>query len=157
PEIVNYLIDNALLEQYLQQLKVAVDPKDVGKKIDEMKAEIKKQNLDYDKVLKDMALSEAELRQHITADLRWDRYAEAQATEKGLRDLFAGNKDMCGGSMVRVRHILLSPDSKDAAKVAEAKATLAAVKKQVEAQVAAGLAKLPPGTDNLAREKARIK
>src|SRR5207248_3385505 len=128
----------ALIDQYLQQMRVAVDPKEVEKKIEQMKAEIQKEKMDYAQVLKDMALTEAELRQHIASDLRWDKYAEAQATDKVLRDMFAANKDMFDGSMVRVRHILLAPNSRDAKAVEDAKAQLAAIKKQLEGQVAAG-------------------
>src|SRR5262249_12231430 len=156
-EIVNYLVENALIEQHLLQLRVAVDPKEVDKKIAEMKAEIVKQKLTYAQVLEDLALTEAELRQHITADLRWEKYANSQATDAALQKMFADSKDMFDGSMVHVRHILLTPDLKDAKAVAAAKAQLAEIKKQVEAQAAAGLAKLPANTSALDREKARVK
>lgn len=157
PEIVNYLVENALIDQYLLQIRIAVEQKDVDKRINDMKADVKKQKGDYAKVLKEMALTEDELRQHIAADLRWDRFAEARATDKALGDLFAASKDMFDGSMVRVRHILLTPDSKDSRKVAEAQAALGAAKKRIEKQVADGLAKLPASADNFAREQARYK
>lgn len=157
PEILNYLIENALIDQYLLQMRIAVEAKDVDKRIADMKAEIVKQKMEYAKVLTDMALTEAELRQHITADLRWDKYAEAQATDKALRELFTANKDMFDGSMVRVRHILLTPDFKDPKKMQEAQAQLAAIKTKIEATVAAGLAKLPPSADPLTRNAARVK
>ena len=157
PEILNFLIDNALIDQYLIQSRVAVDPKDIDKRITEMKESIKKQKQDYNTVLKSLALTEAELRQHIAADLRWDKFADAKASDKALLDLFTANKEMFDGSMVHARHILLSPDPKDAKKVAEAKATLAALKKQIEAQVAAGLSKLSASTSPLEREQARCK
>ena len=159
PEILNYLIDNALIDQYLVQIRIAVDQKEVDKRIAEMKETIKKQKGDYDKVLKDLALTEAELRQHIAADLRWDKFAQTRATDKALLDLFTANKEMFDGSMVHARHILieLPPATRDAAKVAKAKATLASIKKQIEAQVATGLAKLPAGTPPVERERARCK
>ena len=156
-EIVNYLVENALIEQHLLQLRVAVDPKEVDKKIAEMKAEIAKQKLTYAQVLEDLALTEAELGQHIAADLRWEKYANSQATDAALQKMFADNKDMFDGSMVHVRHILLTPDLKDAKAVAVAKAQLAEIKKSVEAKAAAGLAKLPANTSALDREKARVK
>jgi hypothetical protein len=157
PEILNYLIDNALIDQYLLQIRITVEQKDVDKRIADMKEAIKKQKGDYDKVLQGMNLTEAELRQHIAADLRWDKFAEARATDKVLLELFNGNKEMFDGSMVHARHILLSPDSKDPRKVAEAKATLAQVKKEIETQVAAGLTKLPPSASPVEREQARCK
>jgi len=72
-----------------------------------------------------------------------------------LQELFESNKDMFDGTTVRARHILISPPPGDAKAEANATATLQAVKKQIEANVEAGLAKLPASTDKLAREKAR--
>ena len=157
PAVVNHLIENVLVDQYLKQAGVKAEATEVDKKIDEMKADIKKEKLEYAQVLKEMEVTEAELRYHLAADLRWEKYLGGQATDKVLQDLFNSQKDMFDGSMVRVRHILLTPDSKDAQKVAAAKASLAAMKQDIAATAATGLAKLPQGTDNLAREKARMK
>ena len=83
PEIVNHLIENALIDQYLLQLRIPVEQKDVDKRINEMKEAINKHKGNYATFLKEMALTEAELRQHIAADLRWDRFAEAQRHRQG--------------------------------------------------------------------------
>jgi parvulin-like peptidyl-prolyl isomerase len=157
PSVVDHLVDNVLVDQYIQQAGIKIEDKDIDKKIEEMKGEIKQQKLEYEKVLKEMDVTEAELRYHLAADLRWEKYANTVSTDKALTDLFTTQKEMFNGSMVRVRHILLSPDSRDPQKVADAKASLAAMRREIEATVAAGLAKLPQNTDNLAREKARVK
>ncbi len=157
PELVNYLVENVLIDQYLLQLQIKVDAKEVDQKLNEMKAEIKKQNLEYEKVLKDMMVTEAELRDHLTSDLRWNKYATAQANEKVVRDLFESNKELFNGTMMRVRHILITPVSTDPKAQEAALAQVTAIKKDIEQKVAGELAKLPPGTDNLAREKARTK
>lgn len=49
---------------------------------------------------------------------------------------------------VRARHLFLSGDGRD---------RLAAIKQRIEKVVTAGLAKLPPGTGALDRERARVK
>src|SRR5262249_22579455 len=67
------------------------------------------------------------------------------------------NHDMFDGTMVSARHILLMPPSGDAKANEEAKARLVGLKKQIEEEVAKGVAKLPADTDKLAREKARTK
>jgi len=95
------------------------------------------------------------LREHITADIRWDKYATTQATEKALREYFESNKEMFDGTMVRARHILLTPAPGDPKSAEQAQAQLLAYKKEVEDKVAAGLAKVPATADALAREKAR--
>ena len=112
-ELLNYLVDNALLDQYLMQFQIKVEKADVDKKLDEVKAEIKRaQNREFDKFLADMKLTEAELREHVFADLRWSKFATAQATDKVVTDLFNGNKDMFDGSRVHARHILLTPPAR---------------------------------------------
>jgi peptidyl-prolyl cis-trans isomerase C len=155
PEILDFLIDNALIEQHLKQLSINVETKEIDKKIEDMKAEVKKQGKEFAKVLQDIKLTEAELREHITADLRWDKFALKEATEAKLRELFTANREMFDGSMVRARHILLVPPANDAQAGEKAVTQLKEFKKQIEAKVAEGLAKLPKTTDNLAREKAR--
>jgi parvulin-like peptidyl-prolyl isomerase len=154
-EIVNFLVDNALIEQHLVAQAVTVDQKEVDTRLAEMKAQLDKEKLTYDKVLHDMMLTEQELRSHVMAEIRWQKFVDGQANEKTLRELFDRSPDMFDGSMVHARHILLSPPSGDAKAVEQARQQLTAIKKQVEDQVAAGMAKLPANSDNLAKEKER--
>jgi peptidyl-prolyl cis-trans isomerase C len=155
PELLNFLIDNLLIEQYLLQLQIGVEKTEVDKRIQDMRADATKQKKDFDKLLAELKLSEAELREHMTADIRWDKYATTQANEKALRELFDNNKEMFDNTMVRARHILLTSVPGDAKSVEEVQARLLSYKKQVEDQVAAGMAKLSPASDALAKEKAR--
>jgi parvulin-like peptidyl-prolyl isomerase len=155
--LLDMLIDNVLVDQYLHQMQVTVEPKDVEKRLEELKKELAQKKKDYAKTLQEMKLGEEELKQHIAEDLRWEKYAIGQATEKALKELFEANKEMFDGSMVRVRHILLTPASNDAKACEAAVAQLQALRKEIDDQVAAGLAKLPANTDALAREKERTK
>lgn len=157
PEIVNFLIDNALIDQYLAQLKIPLDEKDVDAKLKEVKDEIQKNGSTIEKVLKELSLTEAELRAQIAAQLRWDRFINDQANDKVLRDLFDNNRDIFDGTMVRARHILLTPPEGDTAAVEQARVKLAGMKKQIEDTVTQDLAKQPPTTDSLMREKVRTK
>jgi peptidyl-prolyl cis-trans isomerase C len=155
-EILNYLIENELVEQYLKQMQIAVDPKDVDKKLDDIRAEITKKGNQWEAWLQRMQLSEAELKQHITADMRWDKYAGGVANDKVLRELFDAEKDRFDGTLVRARHILLKPRTADPKDVEAVKAQLRSVKEQVEGKAAEEVAKLPPTTDPLARKKAAL-
>lgn len=157
PEFINFLIDNALIEQYLTQLPVTIDPKDVDAKVQQVRDELKKEGSTFERMLQEFGLTEVELRGQILAQLRWERFVAMQAGEPALRQLFDGNRDMFDGTVVRARHILLTPASKDPQANEAAKMRLAAMKKQIEEQAMQGLAKLPPQTDNLEREKARAK
>ncbi|HZT81015.1 MAG TPA: peptidylprolyl isomerase [Gemmataceae bacterium] len=156
-EILNYLIDNALIDQHLQQLNIAVEKKEIDERFNQARAEIVKQGQTLERILQELWLTEDELRGQIASDLRWDKFLAKQATEANLKALFEGNKDQFDGSMVHARHILLMPKPGDAQAAAQAKADLAKIKADIEKQVADGLAKLPPQQDNLAREQARCR
>jgi peptidyl-prolyl cis-trans isomerase C len=157
PEIIKFLIDNTLVDQYLFQQKVIVDPKVVEAKLNEVREELKKQNTSLEKMMQELMLTEDELRNQIAGQLRWEKFLADQATDKALQDLFNANRKMFDGTMVRARHILLSPPAGDAKAGADARARLLAIKQEVEKRAADGLAKLPPQTDNLGREAARTR
>jgi len=155
--ILNLLVENTLIEQFLTQSGVKVDAAELDKKLQEMKTEIAKEKLDYVKVLQEMEITEDELKKELASFIRWEKYCDAQAHDKVLKELFVSSKELFDGSAVRVRHILLSPDVRDPKKVEEARTLLLQIKQAVDGHVAGGLAKLPPGTDAAAREKARMK
>ena len=155
PQIVNFLIDQTLLDQYILQQKITVEAKEVDDTLGRIKKEATEQKKDFAKELEQAKMSEAELREIIAADLRWGKFVEGRINDKILKESFDSQKYLFDGSMVRARHILLTPASKDAEAAKQAVAQLQAVKEQIKKQVAEGLAKLPADTDNLAREKKR--
>lgn len=152
PRLVNYLVDNLLIDQSLRAAGYKVEDSEVEKRISDMRAELKKVGKEFDKMLGELQVSEKELRHHIAADLRWYKYASAQATDKVLQDMFTSSKDMFDGTAVRARHILLSADGKnDATIVGQLRTLKAAIEKEAETTAA----KAPPAADKLAQEKAR--
>jgi peptidyl-prolyl cis-trans isomerase C len=155
PTIINQLADNLLIEQHLIQKGIKVEKADVDKRVSEMREGMKKINKDFDKMLAEFKITEAELRQHIAAETRWYKYVNGQANDKALKTLFDANKDLFDGSAVRARHILIPPTSSDPKAAATIIAQMRQIKKDVLAKTEAGLAKLPANTDKLAREKAR--
>jgi peptidyl-prolyl cis-trans isomerase C len=157
PEILNFLIDNAVIDHYLVKVPIVVDKTEVDAKMAQIQAEIKKEGGAFEKLMRDLMLTEAELREKIAAELRWDKFALTQATDKVLRDFFDSNHEMFDGSLVSARHILLTPAPSDPRGAEQAKVKLLELRKGIEDEVARGLAKLPPQSDNLAREKARAK
>ncbi len=157
PEIINYLIDTMLLDQFLAQQKISIEPKEIADRMAELHAELKKHGQDYATMLKDMMLTDEELKQQIVADLRWEKYILAQGTDAVLKQLYESNGTMFDGTQVRARHILLSPPPSDAAAVAAARAQLAGMKQQLEAEANRAVAKLPPSADPLTRETERLK
>jgi peptidyl-prolyl cis-trans isomerase C len=154
---LDLLIDNVLIEQYLQQLQIAIDPKEVETKVtnEREKMNLKKKE-DWDRWLQTMQMSEAEVMQEATADMRWHKYLYSVAPEKTLREFFEANKEMFDGTQVRARHILVTPPSNDPKQCEEAIAKLRNFKQAMERQVADALQQLPGDTKPLDREKKRI-
>lgn len=154
-EIINYLVDKTIVDQYLAQQNVPVSNEDIDAKLKLIRDELQKSGGTVDKVMKDLYLSETELRTEIAGQLRWEKLLTNQANEKVLRDLFDNNKEMFDYSQVRCRHILLGGN--DAKELEQSKAKLLAIKKQIEDAVTLAVSKVPANADALAREKERTK
>jgi peptidyl-prolyl cis-trans isomerase C len=93
----------------------------------------------------------------VEAQLRWDKYVNQQGTDEALLKVFNSDREMFDGTMVRARHILLSPPPDDPEAAEKTKADLLRLKKEIEDHVKQELAKLPMSADPLARENARKK
>jgi peptidyl-prolyl cis-trans isomerase C len=156
-EILDFLIENALIDQYLVQQKTVVEQKDVDARLAEIKKEIEKSGQTYAKVLESLEMTEAEFTAQVLADLRWEKFAVSQSTDKNLKTLFDQSGEMFDGTMVRARHILLTPAAKDPKAAEAARAELAQYRRLVEAKAADAAAKLPATADNLTREQERQK
>ncbi len=155
-QILNRLVENALLDQYLQQLRVQVPANEIDARYAQVLEEIKKSGQTVEKVMQELMLTEEELRTQLTAELRWEKYSDEQATDQLLHQVFDNNPEMFDGTTVHARHILLTPAGKDEQAVQQAVAQLRGFKQQIEAQAAQELAKLPAGADSVSREKARV-
>jgi peptidyl-prolyl cis-trans isomerase C len=153
PAFVEFLIDTALVDQYLAQLKVEVDPKEVDAKVGAIYAEIKKQNPKVEEVLQNLLYTEAEFHAQVEADLRWDKFTSGQATDEKLQKFFESNRDSFDGSQVRARHILLMPSPSDTKAAEAAIAQLQGMKKKAEEAAKGDVAKLPANADEFTKKK----
>ena len=153
-EIVNYLVDNALIDQYLNALKTEVTQPEVDKLLSELQAELKKANKDYAKELEGMLLTEAEFKAEAVAQMKWDKFLKQQGTDKVLEDYFTKTPTTFDGTLVRARHILITTGG-DPAKVAAAKQKLA----QIKATISDEAEKVAAATngDALAKQAAKGK
>jgi parvulin-like peptidyl-prolyl isomerase len=156
-EIIDYLIDQALVDQYLLQQKIVAEDQEVAARLTEIEAELKKTGQTLPKLLQNFRMTEAEFRAQITADLRWEKFTSTQATDANLTALFEQNQDMFDGSRVHARHILIRPAHDDAKSLEAAKSEALKIRQQIEAAVNQALAKLPARADALAREKERTR
>lgn len=152
-EVLNFLVDNILIEQYLVQIKIDVTQQELAQRFNAMTEEAKKEGKEFSKILEELKLGEAELRQNLVAEIRWEKFLDKQATPAVIKQMFDANKEVFDGTTIRARHILLN--TTEGSSPETAKEVALGIKADLEKEVAAGLAKLPSGTDNLAREKAR--
>jgi len=154
-EILNHLVENILIDQYLNALKITVEQAEVDKLLEELKGELKKSMKDYAKELEAMMLTEAEFRSEVSAQMKWDKFLKQQGTDEALKAFFAKRPDIFDGTLVRARHVLM-PTTADAAKQAEYKKLLADIKATVAAEADKAVAAMnPQPADALAKEKAR--
>ena len=153
-EIMAHLIENALIDQYLNAFKVVVEEKDVDKLIADLKKELIEAKKDYAKELEAMMLTEAEFRVEVTAQMKWEKFVQQQGTDAALKQLFDGSPDVFDGTMVRARHVLMTPGN-DEAKQKDAAQKLRGIKQVVEQEAAKAVAALPPTADAVAKEQAK--
>jgi peptidyl-prolyl cis-trans isomerase C len=154
-EVVNFLIDNLLVDQYLNALKIDVAKKEIDDRIEQLKKEAAEAKEDFKKIMENLHLTEDELRYQIHCDVRWTKFVQQQATDKALKEFFEKNPAMFDGSQMRARHILITP-ADGAGADDQAKARALALKKQIEEHVAKEVAQIPAQADNLTREKKRV-
>jgi peptidyl-prolyl cis-trans isomerase C len=153
PAILDFLIENALIDQYLMQLKVEPDKKEVESRVEKIFAEIKKDNKKVEDVLKELLLTEAEFRAQVEADARWDKFANDQSTDEKLKKFFEANRDSFDGTRVRARHILIAPTTPDPKAAEGVVAKLQQLRKQVDEAAKAAVAALPATADAFTKKK----
>lgn len=153
-EALTFLIDNMVIDHYLIQVKVQVDAKEVDERIEQIRKEAANDKTTLEEELKRLFITEAEMRQHLLAAMRWDKFVLGQGTDKVLKEMFEANPTMFDGTLVKARHILVSTEN---VKPEEAKMKLTSLRKTIEDEANGEVAKLPAGTDNLAKEKERTK
>lgn len=153
-DVLNYLIDNTIIDQYLLQLKIPVEAKEVDEHIEKIKKEaLEIEKKKYEEILKELMVTEDELRAELTSALRWDKFVIQQGTDKVLQDFFKANVEMFNSSKLRARHILIpvADGKKDAAQI-----KLAAIKKGIDDEVGKALDKIGKA-DAITLEKERTK
>ena len=112
PNVINFLVENALVDQYLELLKVAVEPAEIEAQLQSFKKDLLEAKQEFVKVLEKMDITEAELKVEIQNQLRWEKFVAQQGTDEKLQKLFDAT---LRSSMVRVkaRHILITPETDD--------------------------------------------
>jgi len=106
-DVLQLLIDDKLVRQYLRQHGPKVDPADVDRQLSALEKGLKAQGKSVDDYLKEEGLTTAQARENFLRMLQLARYVEAQATDAVLHSYFEANRDHFDRTTVRVSHIVL--------------------------------------------------
>lgn len=130
--VLDGMIDNALLVQFLATQKIAYDAKAVDAQIAEVRAEYDKEGVKIADALAQLGLTEQKLRASVIAESRWQTYLKKNVSDPQLADYFAKYREYFDGTEVRASHILVevAPDANERTRVA-AKAKIEQIRKEV--------------------------
>jgi peptidyl-prolyl cis-trans isomerase C len=153
PHIIDFLVDKALIDQYLAQIKIVADKKEVDSRLEQIYGILKKDNKKVEDFLSHIGCTEAEFRAEVEGEVCWDKFADAQSTDEKLKKFFETNRETFDGTQVRARHILLVPSTADEKATEAAMARLRQFKKEVEEAGKSAVAKLPAKADAFTKKK----
>jgi parvulin-like peptidyl-prolyl isomerase len=125
-EIIDEMVIQALIGQFLKKEKINISNEEVEKSIsgvrERMKANPRTANFTLEELLDASGSNIDELKQEIKTSLGLKTYFEKITDEKTLTNYFTSNKEMYGGEMVKASHILVdtrlmeSPEEMDKAR-----------------------------------------
>ena len=116
--VLDILIDNLLLQQYLAKNAPPVTVADLNARVAEFEGQLKKANKTFPEYLKDTNQTEGEFRGDMVQSMRWDALAKAKISDAYLQQYYTANKDFFDHVAVRVSHIelLTAPNATEADK-----------------------------------------
>lgn len=106
-EILQLLIDDRLVRQYLRQHGPKVDSAEVDKQLAALESGLKNEGKSVDAYLKECGLTPAQAKENFLRMLQLARYTEAKSTDEKLRSYFEANRDFFDRTTVRTSHIVL--------------------------------------------------
>jgi peptidyl-prolyl cis-trans isomerase C len=106
-EVVEDMIDDVLLRQFLRQHGPKVDPAEVEKHFRGLAAALQRQGKSLDQFYRETGQTEAQVRDTWATMYQFQKYADQQAKAADLRKYFEANRDFFDGTTVRVSQIVL--------------------------------------------------
>jgi parvulin-like peptidyl-prolyl isomerase len=106
-ELLDLLIDDRLVRQFLRQKGPKVEPAEVERQFAGLAAGLKNQGKTVDEYLKECGLTEAQAKDNLLRMLQLGRYTEAKATTDQLRSYFEANREFFDKTTVRTSHIVI--------------------------------------------------
>ena len=132
-EILEVLINERLMKQFLAEHAPPIDPKEVDKQMQALIESLKAQGRTLADFCKETRQTEAQLRLGIHNMLQYNAYAQRLATEEELKRYFQENIDYFKKTTVRLSHIVLRVPTHVSAEEREAiRNRLARIREQIQ-------------------------
>jgi peptidyl-prolyl cis-trans isomerase C len=106
-EVLNLLIDERLMRQFLNKNAPPADPAEITKQLTSLAEAQKAEGKTLADFCRETRQTEAQLRVGIENLLRFNAYARQRATEDELKKYFEANKEFFQNVKVKVNHIIL--------------------------------------------------
>jgi parvulin-like peptidyl-prolyl isomerase len=106
-EILNVLVDDKLVRQFLREHGPKIEPVDVERQFVALAASLKSSGKNLDDFYKEAGLNEEQVKENFLRMLQLARYVESQATPERLRAYFDANRDLFDRTTVRTSHIVI--------------------------------------------------
>jgi peptidyl-prolyl cis-trans isomerase C len=134
-EVLQTLIDERLIRQFLTKAMPPVAKEDLDRQIGSLQRGLAAQGKPLDDYLKESHQTMEQLRATIALMRQWQAYAATKTTESDLRTYFTDNRDFFDKTTVHAHHILLrlAPDAPPAEREA-ARQKLAALRADIVAK-----------------------
>ncbi|MFO0821873.1 MAG: peptidylprolyl isomerase [Gemmataceae bacterium] len=132
--VLNDLIDDTLLKQFLAKNGVKADPAELEAQLKSFKAQLLKENRTLAGYLKETGQTEAQLRETWSLQIQLAAYVKQQVSIEELKTYHAANRDHFDKMEVRLSHIVLRvPKAASPAERALAKERLEALRTSIVA------------------------
>ncbi len=109
--ILDELIDERLVMQFLAQNGPAIPPADIEKMMQALTASLRKQNKTLAMYFQENGQTEQQVRENWTRVLQMQRLVERQATEAELKKYYEAHRDVFENVKLRVSHIVIRLNS----------------------------------------------
>jgi len=110
-EVLEMLVDDMLMRQFLRQNAPAAQPAEVQKEVGELKDALKKQNLAFEKWLIDNKMTEQRMMQDVAAHIQWRHYLATRISDAEAKNYYFANKPFFDKIYVKASHVLLKTSS----------------------------------------------
>jgi len=136
-EILDQLITDMLLEEFMDKQGLVVAPEEIEREVDQVRGNItgnqKDSGQSLEKVLASIGSNMGEFKRSIKHSLALEKYFNNKLDDRTLEKYFDGNKNLFNGESVKVSHILIDTKSmKTQEEVSSALEQMKGIKREID-------------------------